>query len=401
MNNLSQKKILLIICGGISAYKSLELIRLLKKQGTEVRTILTKSAKEFVTPLSVASLSQGKVYDDLFNIENEAEMDHISLSRWADLIVVAPATANTISKLSVGSSDDLASTVILASDKDIFLTPAMNVRMWEHPSTKESLNKLKSYGYKIFGPEIGDMACGEFGEGKMKEPKDILKIIETYFSELNKNQKLKALVTAGPTNEYIDPVRFITNKSSGKQGYALAKSLAKRGFHTTLISGPTNLQVDSGVNLIKVETADEMLKATQENLPTDVAIFSAAVADFKVKEKENKKIKKHDNLYLDLEKNIDILNYISKHNSLRPKLVIGFAAETNDIQENAQKKLIEKNCDWIIANDVSNKSIGFDSNFNEVSIFYKDKKIKNEKLSMKKKSAISEEIIDRVIEQLN
>tara|TARA_B110001452_G_scaffold91453_1_gene75265 strand:+ start:329 stop:1189 length:861 start_codon:yes stop_codon:yes gene_type:complete len=286
MNNLSQKKILLIICGSISAYKSLELIRLLKKQGTEVRTILTKSAKEFVTPLSVASLSQGKVYDDLFNIENEAEMDHISLSRWADLIVVAPATANTISKLSVGSSDDLASTVILASDKDIFLTPAMNVRMWEHPSTKESLNKLKSYGYKIFGPEIGDMACGEFGEGKMKEPKDILKIIETYFSELNKNQKLKALVTAGPTNEYIDPVRFITNKSSGKQGYALAKSLAKRGFHTTLISGPTNLQVDSGVNLIKVETADEMLKATQENLPTDVAIFSAAVADFKVRKRE-------------------------------------------------------------------------------------------------------------------
>ena len=400
MNNLSQKKILLIICGGISAYKSLELIRLLKKQ-EEVRTILTKSAKEFVTPLSVASLSQGKVYDDLFNIENEAEMDHISLSRWADLIVVAPATANTISKLSVGSSDDLASTVILASDKDIFLTPAMNVRMWEHPSTKESLNKLKSYGYKIFGPEIGDMACGEFGEGKMKEPKDILKIIETYFSELNKNQKLKALVTAGPTNEYIDPVRFITNKSSGKQGYALAKSLAKRGFDTTLISGPTNLQVDSNVNLIKVETADEMLKATQENLPTDVAIFSAAVADFKVKEKENKKIKKQQNLNLDLEKNIDILNYISKHNSLRPKLVIGFAAETNDIQENAQKKLIEKNCDWIIANDVSNKSIGFDSNFNEVSIFYKDKKIKNEKLSMKKKSAISEEIIDRVIEQLN
>ena len=401
MNNLSQKKILLIICGGISAYKSLELIRLLKKQDAEVKTILTKSAKEFVTPLSVVSLSQGKVYDDLFNAENEAEMDHISLSRWADVILVVPATANTISKLSAGSSDDLASTVILASDKDMFLTPAMNVRMWEHPSTKQNLNKLKSYGYKIIGPEIGDMACGEFGEGKMTEPKDIFQTIEIYFGELNKNQKLKALVTAGPTNEYIDPVRFITNKSSGKQGYALAKSLAKRGFQTTLISGPTNLQIDNNINLIKVETADEMFKATQENLPADVAIFSAAVADFKVKEKKNEKMKKQEYLNLELEKNIDILNYVSKHNSLRPKLVIGFAAETNNIQENAQKKLVEKNCDWIIANDISNNSIGFDSDFNEVSIFYKDKEIKNEKLAMKKKSEISEEITDRVIKQLN
>jgi phosphopantothenoylcysteine decarboxylase/phosphopantothenate--cysteine ligase len=401
MNNLSHKKILLIICGGISAYKSLELIRLLKKQNVEIKTILTKSAKKFITPLSVTSLSQGKVYDDLFNAENEAEMDHISLSRWADVILVVPTTANTISKLSAGSSDDLASTVILASDKDIFLTPAMNVRMWEHPSTKQNLNKLKSYGYKIIGPEIGGMACGEFGEGKMTEPKDIFQTIEAYFNELNKNQKLKALVTAGPTNEYIDPVRFITNKSSGKQGYALAKSLAKRGFQTTLISGPTNLQVDSNINLIKVETADEMFKATQENLPTDVAIFSAAVADFKIKEKKNEKIKKQEYLNLELEKNTDILNYVSKHNSLRPKLVIGFAAETNNLQANAQKKLIEKNCDWIIANDVSNNSIGFDSDFNEVSIFYKDEKIKNEKLVMKKKSEISEEITDRVIKQLN
>ena len=401
MNNLSQKKILLIICGGISAYKSLELIRLLKKQGSDVKTILTKSAKQFVTPLSVASLSQEKVYDDLFNTENEAEMDHISLSRWADVILVAPATANTISKLSAGSSDDLASTVILASDKDVFLAPAMNVRMWEHPSTKQNLNKLKYYGYKIIGREVGNMACGEFGAGKMTGPIDIFQTIEAYFSELKKNQKLKALVTAGPTNEYIDPVRFITNRSSGKQGYALAKCLAKRGFQTTLISGPTDLQIDDYINLIKVETADEMFKATQENLPADVAIFSAAVADFKVKKKRNEKIKKQEYLNLELEKNIDILNYVSKHNSLRPKLVIGFAAETNDIQENAQKKLIEKNCDWIIANNVSNKSIGFNSDFNEVLIFYKNKENKNEKLTMKKKSAISEEITDRIIKQLN
>jgi len=401
MNNLSQRKILLIICGGISAYKSLELIRMFKKHGAKIKTILTKSAKEFVTPLSVASLSKEKVYDDLFNAENEAKMDHISLSRWADVIIVAPTTANTISKLSTGSSDDLASTVILASDKDIFLTPAMNVRMWEHPSTKQNISKLKSYGYKIIGPEIGDMACGEFGEGKMTEPHDIFQTIETYFNEFKKNQKLKALVTAGPTNEYIDPVRFITNKSSGKQGYALAKSLAKRGFQTTLISGPTNLQIDSNINLIKVETADEMFKATQKSLPADVAIFSAAVADFKINKKKNEKIKKQEYLNLELKKNIDILNYVSKHNSLRPKLVIGFAAETNDVQKNAKKKLIEKNCDWIIANDVSNNSIGFESDFNEVSIFYKDNKVKNEKLTIKKKSEISEEIIDRVVEQLN
>jgi phosphopantothenoylcysteine decarboxylase/phosphopantothenate--cysteine ligase len=401
MKNIDNKKILLIICGGISAYKSLEIIRLLKKRGATVKTILTKSAKEFVTPLSVTSLSQEKVYDDLFSVENESGMDHISLSRWSDLILVAPATANTISKLSKGSSDDLASTVMLASDKDIFLAPAMNVRMWEHPSTKENMNKLKEYGYKIIGPEIGDMACGEFGEGKMTEPNEIIRQIESYFLNLNKNKKFKALVTTGPTYEYIDPVRFITNKSSGKQGFELAKALSKKGFETTLISGPTNLKINNDINLIQVETADEMFKATQNNLPTDVAIFSAAVADFKIKEKKKEKIKKRDYVNLNLERNIDILNYVSNHNSLRPKLVIGFAAETHNIEENSKKKLMEKNCDWIIANDVSNKSIGFDSDFNEVTILYKDKKIDDEKLYMKKKSEIADEIIDRVVSQLN
>ena len=401
MNNLLEKKILLIICGGISAYKSLDLIRSLKKKGATVKTILTQSAKEFVTPLSVASLSQEKIYDDLFSSKNEAEMDHIKLSRWSDVILVAPITANTISKLSNGSSDDLASAVILASDKDVFLIPAMNVRMWEHPSTKENLNKLKKYGYKIIGPEIGEMACGEFGKGKMTEPNEIVKKIENYFINLKKNKKFKALVTAGPTYEYIDPVRFISNKSSGKQGFELAKSLSKKGFETTLISGPTNLNVDKEINLIKVETADEMFKATQNNLPTDIAIFCAAVADFKIKEQKKEKIKKEDCLNLNLEKNIDILNYVSNHNSLRPKLVIGFAAETNNIKENSEKKLMEKNCDWIIANDVSNKEIGFNSNFNEVTIFFKDKKINEEKLYKKRKSEISDEIIDRVIDQLN
>jgi len=401
MNNLLEKKILIIICGGISAYKSLEIIRSFKKKGAKVKTILTKNATKFITPLSVASLSQEKVYCDLFNVENESEMDHISLSRWSDVILVAPATANTISKLSTGLSDDLASTVILASDKDIFLTPAMNVRMWEHPSTKINLSKLKKYGYKIIGPEKGDMACGEFGEGKMTEPNEIVGKIENYFINLNKNKKFKALVTAGPTREYIDPVRFITNKSSGKQGFELARSLSKKGFDTTLISGPTNLNVHKDINFIKVETADQMFRETQNNLPADVAIFSAAVSDFKIKEQKDQKIKKGDCMNLNLEKNIDILNYVSNHNSLRPKLVIGFAAETYNIKNNAKRKLMEKNCDWIIANDVSNKSIGFDSDFNEVTIFYKNKKISDEKLNIKKKSEISDEIIDRVIGQLN
>ena len=399
MNNIANKKILLIICGGISAYKSLEIIRLLKKKGATVKTILTKSAKEFVTPLSVASLSQGKVYDDLFSHENESEMDHISLSRWSDLILVAPTTANTISKLSTGSSDDLASTVILASDKKIFLVPAMNVRMWEHLSTKENLQKLKSFGYQIIGPEIGDMACGEYGEGKMTEPVNIINYIDDYFKDIKKNKEFKALVTAGPTHEYIDPVRYISNKSSGKQGYEIAKSLKKNGFETTLISGPTNLDPISGVNLINVSSAKEMFNATLENLPVDVAIFSAAVGDYKVKNKEKDKIKKKESIDLSLEKNIDILGHISKHNSLRPKIVIGFAAETNNLIKNSKIKLAEKNCDWIIANDVSDTTIGFGSDFNEVSIFYKN--MKYEKLPKMKKSLLADNIVKKVISHLN
>ena len=399
MKNLLDKKILYIICGGISAYKSLETIRLFKKNGAKIKTILTNSAKEFITPLSVASLSQGKVYSDLFSVENETEMDHIALSRWADVILIAPATANTISKLAQGTTDDLASTVVLASNKEIYLAPAMNVRMWEHESTKHNLKKLISYGYKLIGPEVGEMACGEYGEGKMSEPDKISNEINNYFLNLKKNKRLKALVTAGPTNEYIDPVRFITNKSSGKQGYEIAKSLSKKGFDTTLISGPTNLKIDHDVKLIEVETANEMFMETQKNLPADVAVFSAAVADFKVNKKYKNKIKKQDSLNLNLEKNVDILSYVSNHNSMRPELVIGFAAETDNVENNAEKKLNNKNCDWIVANDVSNKKIGFSSDFNEVTIYYRDKN--KEKLSYKKKSEISDEIVNRIINQLN
>ena len=399
MNYFENKKILLIICGGISAYKSLELIRLFKKNGARVKTILTKNAKEFVTPLSVSSLSQEKVYDDIFSAENEAEMDHISLSRWADAVLVAPITANTISKVASGNAEDLASTVLLASNKQIFLAPAMNVRMWEHPSTKENILKLKSFGYKIIGPEIGDMACGEYGEGKMTEPNEIVNTLKNYFSNLDKNKKLKALVTAGPTNEYIDPVRFITNKSSGKQGYEIAKCLRDNGFDTTLISGKTSIKPLDGVNFVSVETAEEMFKESLNNLPTDVAIFSAAVSDFKVKNYKSTKIKKNEEFNLELEKNIDILNHISNHNSLRPKITIGFAAETNNLSTNAKEKLNEKNCDWVVANDVSDQTIGFGSDFNKISIFYKDKPEENfEKMS---KSLVAEEIVKRIIQQIN
>ena len=399
MDNLNNKKILLIICGGISAYKSLEIIRLLKKRGVVIKTILTKSGAEFVTPLSITSLSQSKVYQDLFSLENEAEMDHISLSRWADLILIAPATANTISKLANGSSEDLASTVTIASNKKIFVAPAMNIRMWNHQSTKLNISKLKSYNYELIGPEIGEMACGEYGEGKMSEPKEIVNRIENYLKNLKKNNNMKAIVTAGPTNEYIDPVRFISNRSSGKQGYEIAKSLSKNGFNTTLISGPSNLEINENINLIKVETAEEMFQKVLKSLPADIAIFTAAVGDFKVKNPSKIKIKKQDNLNLELEKNIDILNYISNHNSLRPKLVVGFAAETNDLESLANKKLNEKNCDWIIANDVSNKKIGFDSDFNEVSIFYQNNKI--DKIPYKSKSEISDEIVQKIVNHLN
>ncbi len=399
MNNFENKKILLIICGGIAAYKSLELIRLFKKRGASVKTIITESAKKFVTPLSITSLSQEKVYSDLFNYENESEMDHISLSRWADLILIAPATANTISKLSYGISDDLASTVVLASNKKIFLAPAMNVRMWEHPANKENLNKLKNFNYQIIGPETGDMACGEYGEGKMTEPEDIISNLNIYLQNIKINNKLKALVTAGPTHEYIDPVRYISNKSSGKQGFELAKAFKNNGFETTLISGPTNLKVAPDINLIKVKSAKEMFDATLENLPSDIAVFSAAVSDWKIKNFSKEKVKKEKGLNLNFEKNIDILEHVSKHNSLRPKIVIGFAAETNNLEDNSLKKLSEKNCDWIIANNVSDKSIGFDSDFNEVTIFYKNKK--NEKMPKMKKTLLAEKIVERVISEIN
>ena len=399
MKSLHNKKILLIICGGIAAYKSLELIRIFKKNGCQIKTILSKGALEFITPLSVSSLSNEKVFTDLFDFKNEAEMDHISLSRWADVILFAPVTANKIAQLSHGLAEDLATTVALASDKEIFLAPAMNVRMWENKITKTNLQKLMSVGYKIIGPDIGEMACGEYGEGKFSEPLEISKIINIYFKKLEKNRHFKALVTAGPTREYIDPVRFITNRSSGKQGYAIAEELQKNGFETTLISGPTNLRSPEGVKIFNVNSADEMYEKTIKNLPVDVAIFTAAVCDFRAKQINFDKIKKENLEKIEIVKTKDILDYTSKHNKLRPKLVIGFAAETSNIDENSKNKLANKNCDWIVANDVSNKKIGFDSEYNEVKIFQRNKP-NIEKISVTTKEMIARKLVEKISYEL-
>ncbi len=399
MKNLMNKKILLVICGGIAAYKSLELIRILKKNKCQIKTILTKGALEFITPLSVSSLSNEKVYTDLFDFKNEAEMDHISLSRWSDLILFAPITANKIAQLSNGLAEDLATTVALASDKNIFIAPSMNVRMWENKITKNNLNKLLQSGYNVIGPDIGEMACGEYGIGKFSDPIQISDIINNYFKNIAENKQFRALVTAGPTREYIDPVRFISNRSSGKQGYAIADQLQKNGFETILISGPTNLKPPDGVKIISINSANELYEKTIENLPVDVAVFAAAVADFRMKKINFDKIKKENFEMLEIEKNEDILSHVSKHNSLRPRLVVGFAAETRNLDENSRKKLDQKNCDWIIANDVSNKKIGFDSEFNEIKIFKKNE-ANIQKIKMNTKEMIAKTLVEKITNEI-
>ena len=395
------KKILIVIGGGISAYKSLDLIRLLKKNDFEIKSVLTKSGKQFVTPLSLVSLSGGKVYENLFDKENEAEIDHIALSRWADLILVVPATANLISKLSQGKADDLSSTIMLASNKDVVLVPAMNVRMWSHKATQENCKKLITYGYKFLGPTEGMMACGEFGKGKMISPKKIFKEIKNYFykRDLFKNKKYKALVTTGPTREYLDPVRFISNESSGKQGYEIALALKRLGVKTTLIAGPSNLQVEKGLKIIRVKTSDEMFKAVKKNLPVDVAVCTAAVSDYKPLIFQKNKIKKNNRKEsLVLDNTVDILDYLGKNNRYRPKLVVGFSAETEKILQNSKNKLKNKNADWIIANDVSKKDIGFNKDFNEVTIIRSDGKISQ--IKKNKKSFIASVISEKIINEL-
>lgn len=352
---LNGKRILLIIGGGIAAYKSLELIRRLRERGANVRAILTAAGSHFVTPLSVSSLTGEKVYQDLFSLTDEAEMGHIQLSRDADVLVVAPATADLMAKMAQGRADDLASTALLATDKPVVIAPAMNLRMWLHPSTQRNLVQLGSDGISTVGPNDGDMACGEFGPGRMAEPLEILATIENVLGRSVLLAGRRALVTAGPTLEPIDPVRFISNRSSGKQGYAIASALAALGAETTLVSGPTNLRPPAGVKLINIESAQQMLAACERALPVDITVCTAAVADWRIEQAANQKIKKGDGGLpnLKLIENPDILRAIATHQTHRPALVIGFAAETENVVAYAQAKLRKKHCDWIIANDVS------------------------------------------------
>ncbi len=353
---MAEQRVLLIVGGGIAAYKALELTRLLRKAGLAVRPILTKAGHEFVTPLSLSALSEDKVYSELFSLTDEAEMGHIELSRSADLVVVAPATADLMAKAANGLAGDLASTTILATDKPVLMAPAMNVRMWEHAATRRNVERLKADGVLFVGPDEGAMACGEFGPGRMAEPPAILAAILTALSGAAARPLAgkRAIVTAGPTAEPIDPVRFLSNRSSGKQGYAIASALAALGAEVTLVSGPTALTAPPGVKRVNIETAREMLAACEAALPADIAVCVAAVADWRPEAVGSGKIKKGAGgpPAIALVENPDILATLSKA-AARPKLVVGFAAETNDVEAYAQAKLERKGCDWIVANDVS------------------------------------------------
>ena len=400
--SLKNKKILIVIGGGISAYKALDLIRLLKKNSIDVKTILTKSGKEFVTPLSVTTLTKNKTFEDIFDKNNESEIDHITLSRWADLIVVLPTTANFMTKLSIGKAEDLATTVLLASNKDILLVPAMNVRMWLHKATQRNLKILQDYGYYFIGPEKGEMACGEYGEGKMSSPRQIYSYLKNYFDQKNlvKNKNFKALVTTGPTREYLDPVRYISNESSGKQGYEVALALKKLGIKTKLIAGPSNLASSKNLRIKKIVSAKEMMDEVKKSLPVDIAVCAAAVSDFKPISKSKNKIKKNTlNINnINLEKNPDILDYLSKNNKARPKIVVGFSAETENVIQNSKVKIKEKYCDLIIANDVSKKDSGFNSEYNKVSII--DRKGKIISIPKSKKSYVANAIAKIILDKL-
>lgn len=395
---LNGKKILLVISGGIAAYKALELIRLLRRAGASVQCILTKGGAEFITPLSVASLSENPVYTDLFSLKDETEMGHIRLSRDNDLIVVAPTSANLIAKLAQGIADDLASTTLLAANKPILFAPAMNQEMWGNQATQDNLGALRQRGLEQIGPASGDMACGETGLGRMVEPTDILNAIEEYFLFANALKGKRVIVTAGPTYEPIDPVRFIGNRSSGKQGFAIAKALARAGADVTLVSGPSALATPAHMNTVRVETAQQMLDAVQSCLPAEIAIFTAAVSDWSPMETSASKIKKDGTTpTLALKENPDILASIAK-DAQRPALVIGFAAETNDILENTRAKYAKKGCDWILANDVSNPSIGFSVDENEVTIITPDGEETWERQS---KNAIAVRLVKKIIQHMN
>lgn len=367
------KKILLIITGGIAAVKAPELIRRLTKHGFKVIPVLTKAAEKFVTPLSIAALARSKVYSDLFDLKDEVEMGHIELSRSADLILVAPATANIIAKMVSGISDDLASTILLATDTPVMVAPSMNVRMWDHPATQRNLALLDNDTVKLIGPNKGEMACGEYGLGRMADVSEIVGSVEQFFHSGSLVGK-HLLVTSGATREPIDPIRYITNRSSGTQGSAIAAALRDLGAQVSFVTGPTDVPVPLGVTAYHVETAQEMLDAVQELLPVDGAVFAAAVADWRVDGIQDKKIKKStsgDVPELKFLENPDILAIVSQH-AKRPKLVVGFAAETDDVIKNARNKLSRKGCDWIVANDVSSSTGIVGGQNNTVTILDKD-----------------------------
>jgi phosphopantothenoylcysteine decarboxylase/phosphopantothenate--cysteine ligase len=380
---VAERRVLLIVGGGIAAYKSLELVRALAQRGIGARAILTRAGAEFVTPLSLAALTNEKVHTDLFSLTDETEMGHIELSRSADLVVVAPATADLMAKAANGLADDLASTTLLATDKPVLMAPAMNVRMWEHAAVRRNVATLARDGVMLVGPEDGEMACGEFGPGRMAEPETIAAAVEDFFARgsgaeagrllaLRPLQGRTALVTAGPTREPFDPVRYLSNLSSGRQGYAIAEALARLGAATTLVSGPTALPDPSGVATIRVETAEEMLKACEAALPVDVFFAVAAVADWRPAQPAGAKVKKlrADAPTIELVENPDILRTLAKKRSGRPKLVVGFAAETQDLVLHAREKLKAKSADWIVANDVSRDVMGGPEN--EVVVVTKD-----------------------------
>ncbi len=371
---LTGKKILLVISGGIAAYKSLELIRMLRKSGAQVRCVLTNGGAHFITPLSVSALSEQKVFTDLWSLKDETEMGHIRLSRDADLIVVAPASANLIAQMAHGLAEDLASTMLLASNRPLIICPAMNPMMWKHQATKDNIKTLETRGTSILSPADGDTACGETGVGRMREPKEILTAITKYFQNNKPLAGLKAIVTSGATHEPIDPVRFIGNYSSGKQGHAIATALSNAGASVTLISGVVSIPDPQGVETIHIQTAEEMLKACEAKLPVDIAICAAAVSDWRVDNLAIQKLKKSADKSpptLNLIENPDILKTLSTHETQRPALVIGFAAETENLITNARAKLQNKSCDWIIANNVGDEDI-FGADENHVHLISKE-----------------------------
>ncbi|MFH1453282.1 MAG: bifunctional phosphopantothenoylcysteine decarboxylase/phosphopantothenate--cysteine ligase CoaBC [Armatimonadota bacterium] len=394
---LKGKKILLGVTGGIAAYKSAYLVSSLIKQGNEVKVVMTDSAQKFVAPLTFSTLSRGKVYTDMFRKENEYDIEHINLGKWADFILIAPATYNTIGKISSGIADDLLSSIVAAYTGKIFLCPAMNDGMYNNPVLKENIEKLEKLGYVFMGPETGRLACGDDAEGRMTEPEDIISFLDKLYSGRMTELKLKGkkiLITAGPTREAIDPVRFISNYSSGKMGYALAEASEEAGAQVTLISGPTSLKTPKNTRLINVESADQMLKSVNKYFPgTDIFISCAAVCDYKPEKKQSQKIKKNrDCITLDLTKNTDILKEASKKKN--GALIAGFAAESENIIKNAKQKLKEKNLDIIIANDISRKNSGFESDFNKITVITKNGKVKKFNKMLKKDCAkiIMEEI---------